>query len=158
MMLSSRKKSIKWNVSKFKDDWKPWILTKDWNQERLKISYRLKISLWQSRALGCLAPRWSSKPRGRCQNFLSFAGESMWQEVAQLLGTVFWVTTKCTPVKQLPVPVWEKPSALGCHTLLSLTVILSWCLQHCSGFLSEYVWKPVIIAIFFFKRRQKTTQ
>jgi len=30
--------------------------------------YRLETSLWQSRALGCLASTWSSKPRGRCQN------------------------------------------------------------------------------------------
>lgn len=123
MILSARKTPVDCDIFRVEEDRSPWALAKGGNQEGV---YRPKVLLWQSGALGCLAPRRSSRPRGRCQNSLSSAGGSVWQEADRLPGTVLWVTAKCSPVGQRPAPVWEGPSALGWRALLSLPVILSW--------------------------------
>lgn len=128
------------------------MLTKGWNQER---AYRLQISLWQSQALGCLAPGWSSKPRGRCRNTVLCWGirvartsSAARHSVLSYDQTHSGQTASRACLRQAISLGLLHPPFPYCDSLLVLTP-----LQY---FLSEYTWKPVIITTIFIKEAKTT--
>lgn len=131
MTLSSRKKkSIKCDISKFKDVRKPWILTNVWSQGK---AYRLKIWPWQSWILGVSGSQVEFKTQR--QPLCPLVGDPWGKkqlncqaECLKLLPSVH----QSTSLLCLAGSSWQPWAVTTSFPFLA--GIFSWCLHCCSGF------------------------